>query len=53
MIDLLWWACFWVVFAVCLFMFAYGLTEEANERDRITFDLIDRMKEVSEEGEQK
>lgn len=37
-----------IVYPVLLFNFAYGLTEEQSERDRITFDLIDRMKEASE-----
>lgn len=37
-----------IVYPILLFGFACGLTEEANERDRITFDLIDRMKEASE-----
>lgn len=37
-----------VVYPVLLFNFACGLTEEQSERDRITFDLIDRMKEASE-----
>lgn len=39
---------FITVWPILLFEFACGLTEDANERDRITFDLIDRMKEASE-----